>query len=209
MAIKLIYQLRLFHISFHADKHISRRRSFLYWPNYELLKYLYSNPPAKLKTLGWSTTIYHSAIQKRTDLQHHGPLYQEIQPIPFIHQFEKLHLSLLYMTNEILNYLLDGQEKRTLTNIKELFISPIEILNNVKPQLHLYKRLDGFPNLQSLSINGMNLITFEPFINEDKHQQQQNQSKYKLKKNNHNVFRYSFLRWVKSIVSILSSSLSF
>ncbi|CAO3616157.1 unnamed protein product [Cunninghamella blakesleeana] len=182
MVIKLINQLKLFHISFNQYKYFRKCGLHLIWPNKELLEYLHSNPSDNLKDLKWPSTIYHCPIQERENFQQHAPLYQEVKPISFIHHLETLHLSLPYITNVTLNYLLDGQKNRILTNIKQLYISPIKFSEDIKPRFYLYKWLDGFPNLQSLSINCMNLITFEPFINEDKQQQQQTHSKYKLKK---------------------------
>ncbi|CAO3648597.1 unnamed protein product [Cunninghamella blakesleeana] len=182
MVIKLINQLRLFHIPFNQYNYFRKCGLHSIWPNKELLEYLHSNPSDNLKDLKWPSTIYHCPIQERENFQQHAPLYQEVKPISFIHHLETLHLSLPYITNITLNYLLDGQKNRALTNIKQLYISPIKFTKGIKPRFYLYKWLDRFPNLQSLSINCMSLITFEPFINEDKQQQQQIHFKYKLKK---------------------------
>ncbi|CAO3648601.1 unnamed protein product [Cunninghamella blakesleeana] len=157
MIIDLSPRLKALYISFDKNNEYAWKD---YWANIELLDYLDIYVPTQLKRLKWPSTIYPAIIEGIYDIQCIR-LYREIKPLGFIYQLEELHLPLLCISKETLDYLL-GDKKIISTNLKRLFIETSEFL--LSPQLlYLYCWLDAFPSLQYLSASRLTLVTQEPF----------------------------------------------
>ncbi|CAO3651642.1 unnamed protein product [Cunninghamella blakesleeana] len=188
MVLQLSHQLKKLHFTFKIPH--------IVWPNNKILYHLHLHSSTlQLKDLKWPLTIYPCRIERREYDDHYVSLCNEkkiMKPMGFLNRLEKLHLAIPNSGTDTLAYLLDNSHPSTtfsLSNLKELTVERI-VDEDEKPPFYIYDWLDAFPNIQSLTIIKMKIVTKETFDNNIKEKEEKEeiakqiktQSYYKLKK---------------------------